>query len=131
MPGLSVPDASLRAMTIELGGVTIDCADPRALADFWTKALNTEVGGDYGDFLFLKHPGGGDGPYLGLQRVPEERVGKNRVHIDFRTEDREGEVARLVSLGATEVEEHTVPGLTWTVLQDPAGNEFCVGGFHH
>ena len=36
-------------------------------------------------------------------------------------------VARLVSLGATQVGEHTVPGLSWTVLQDPVGNEFCVG----
>jgi hypothetical protein len=52
------------------------------------------------------------------------------VHIDFATEDREGEVERLVALGATRGEDHTVPGLTWTVLQDPEGNEFCVGSPH-
>jgi predicted enzyme related to lactoylglutathione lyase len=67
---------------------------------------------------------------VALQKVPEERAAaKNRVHIDFRADDRPAEVARLVGLGATEVEEHTVPGMTWTVLRDPEGNEFCVGSF--
>ena len=117
-------------MTIEMGGVTIDCADPRTLAEFWAKALNTTVGADYGGEFVLIGPPSGSGPYLGLQKVPEARAGKNRVHIDFRAEDRAAEVARLVSLGATQVGEHTVPGLSWTVLQDPVGNEFCVGSEH-
>jgi predicted enzyme related to lactoylglutathione lyase len=59
--------------------------------------------------------------------VPEKRTGKNRVHLDFGTNDRLAEVDRLTGLGATVVEEHTVPGLTWSVLRDPEGNEFCVG----
>lgn len=112
-----------------MGGVTIDCADPQKLAEFWTEALGTTIGADYGEYIFL-NPTAEHAPYLGLQRVPEERAGKNRVHIDFRTEDRPAEVARLVKLGATEVEEHTVPGLSWTVLLDPEGNEFCVGTPH-
>jgi predicted enzyme related to lactoylglutathione lyase len=115
--------------TIEMGGVTIDCADPQKLAEFWTEALGATIAGDYGEYVFLA-PKSEDGPYLGLQRVPEERAGKNRVHIDFRTDDRESEVARLVKLGATEGAEHSVPGLTWTILQDPEGNEFCVGSRH-
>jgi hypothetical protein len=116
-------------MTIQIGGVTIDCADPRKLAEFWTEALRTSVGGDYGEYVFL-NPTTEDGPYVGLQRVPEERAGKNRVHIDFRTEDRAGEVERLVKLGARKVADHSVPGLDWTILQDPEGNEFCVGSPH-
>jgi catechol 2,3-dioxygenase-like lactoylglutathione lyase family enzyme len=117
-------------MTISMGGVTIDCANPRKLAEFWTEALGATVGGDYGgEFIFLTL-GDEDRPYLGLQRVAEERAGKNRVHIDFRTDDRAGEVERLVKLGASTVEEHSVPGLTWTVLKDPEGNEFCVGSPH-
>jgi predicted enzyme related to lactoylglutathione lyase len=59
--------------------------------------------------------------------VPEPRSGKNRVHVDWRTDDREAEVRRLVELGATAQGEHEVPGLRWTVLVDPEGNEFCVG----
>jgi predicted enzyme related to lactoylglutathione lyase len=118
-------------MNLTMGGITIDCAEPRALADFWTRALDLEVVFDAeGFFLQLSPPGRPDQPYLGLQKVPEERAGKNRVHIDFATDDRDGEVARLVSLGATKGEDHDVPGLSWTVLCDPEGNEFCVGSRH-
>jgi predicted enzyme related to lactoylglutathione lyase len=113
-------------MSIRMGGVTIDCADPVKLAEFWSEALGAEATNYGGEFVFLA-ASGKDGPYVGLQKVPEERVGKNRAHVDFSTEDRAAEVKRLVGLGATEVGEHSVPGLTWTVLQDPEGNEFCVG----
>jgi len=64
---------------------------------------------------------------LGLQRVPEPRSGKNRVHVDLSGGSRATEVPRLVGLGATVVGEHEMPGLVWTVLADPEGNEFCVG----
>jgi catechol 2,3-dioxygenase-like lactoylglutathione lyase family enzyme len=118
-------------MKLNMGGITIDCADPRTLAEFWTAALDLEVVFDAdGYFIQLRsrvHP---DQPYLGLQKVPEERAGKNRVHIDFATEDRAGEVERLVALGAGKGAEHEVPGLSWTVLFDPEGNEFCVGTPH-
>jgi predicted enzyme related to lactoylglutathione lyase len=112
-------------MAIQMGMITIDCADPRDLARFWTAALGTTVAQDYeGEFLILAPPPGGLS--LGLQRVPEPRAGKNRVHIDFGGDDRGAEVKRLVELGAKEVAEHEVPGLAWTVLTDPEGNEFCV-----
>jgi predicted enzyme related to lactoylglutathione lyase len=65
---------------------------------------------------------------LGLQQVPEERVGKNRAHIDWHTDDRAAEVERLVRLGASVRGEESVPGLQWTVMADPEGNEFCVAG---
>jgi len=107
--------------------ITIDCVDPRKLAEFWTAALGTTVAQDFGgEFLFLVPPEGGLS--LGLQRVPEPRAGKNRVHVDFGSQDREVEVKRLVGLGATEKEKHEVPGFAWTVLSDPEGNEFCVSG---
>ncbi|MBB5851696.1 VOC family protein [Amycolatopsis umgeniensis] len=113
-------------MGIELGMITIDCADPRGLAAFWTKALGVEVDQDYeGEFLIL-HPKVENGPVFAFQRVPEPRAGKNRVHMDFITEDRKKEVERLIELGAKTVEEHEMPGIAWTVLADPVGNEFCV-----
>jgi predicted enzyme related to lactoylglutathione lyase len=126
MPVLSVGGATVRRMSIRMGGVTIDCADPRKLAVFWTEAVGGEITEDYdGEFVFIST---GEGrPYVGLQRVPEQRGGKNRAHIDFSAADRKAEVERLVGLGATVVGEYSVPGLTWTVLQDPEGNEFCVG----
>ncbi|GAB2985599.1 VOC family protein [Saccharothrix stipae] len=113
-------------MTFTIGMITIDTADVHRLADFWTKALGTSVQHDWGEFLILA-PVGEGGLQLGLQRVDDPTPGKNRVHFDTHVEDRAGEVARLVGLGATEIAEHTVPGLTWTVLADPDGNQFCVG----
>jgi catechol 2,3-dioxygenase-like lactoylglutathione lyase family enzyme len=113
-------------MTMELVTATIDCADPQQLAAFWTRAIGVEVAGDYGEFVLLK-PAKEGGATLGFQKVPEPRAGKNRVHPDFSTTDRAGEVKRLVELGAKEVGEHSQPGLDWTVLTDPEGNEFCVG----
>jgi len=114
-------------MALKPGMVTIDCADPRTLAGFWTEAAGYRVASDFGVFLVLE-PGDAAGLPLGLQKVAEPRNGKNRVHIDWRTDDRVEEVARLTKLGATVLGEHEVPGLRWTVLADPEGNEFCVGG---
>jgi hypothetical protein len=63
-----------------------------------------------------------------FERVPEGKATKNRVHLDLTPDTtREQEVARLVSLGATEVGDHRRPdGSGWIVLADPEGNEFCV-----
>ena len=70
------------------------------------------------------------GPVLGFQRVPEERAGKNRLHLDLgaATGERHAEVERLVGLGAKVVGERggDAEGLVWTTLTDPEGNEFCV-----
>jgi predicted enzyme related to lactoylglutathione lyase len=112
-------------MTISLDMITIDTADPHRLADFWTKALGTSIQHDWGEFLMLA-PAAGGGLQLGLQQVPDPTPGKNRVHFDTETEDRAAEVARLVGLGATEIAEHTVSDISWTVLADPDGNQFCV-----
>lgn len=116
-------------MTLELGMITIDCEDPQRLAEFWTRALDLKVGWDVGEFVLLT-PRSGDGTNLGLQRVAEPTPGKNRVHLDFGTPDRAGEVRRLAGLGAKVLGEHAAPGLDWTVLADPEGNQFCVGEGH-
>lgn len=114
---------------VGIGMVTIDCADPKALARFWVDVLGTAVQFDAGEFIMLGPPPAG-GPAVGLQKVPEPRTGKNRVHLDLSTTDRFGEVRRVVGLGAREHEERSAPGLTRTVLSDPEGNKFCVGGYH-
>lgn len=114
-------------MTLTLGMITIDCADPRKLAEFWAAAMNLRVDSDYeGEFMVLA-PAEGEGVNIGLQKVPEPRNGKNRVHIDFGSDDRAAEVERLVGLGATKVAEHDMPGFGWTVLADPEGNVFDIG----
>ena len=74
----------------------------------------------------------GSGPRLAFQRVPEPKVTKNRVHLDVTPLDeksnaREAEVQRLVKLGATHLRTVTDEAGTFAVLEDPEGNEFCVG----
>jgi predicted enzyme related to lactoylglutathione lyase len=108
--------------------VTIDCAEPAALAKFWSDATGYEIMADYDGWYVVLAPAGGEGLRLGLQKVPEERVTKNRVHIDWEADDRAAEVQRLVGLGAAVVAEHAMPDFAWTVLTDPVGNEFCVTG---
>jgi predicted enzyme related to lactoylglutathione lyase len=125
---LSVLGRSVRGMNLNMGGITIDCAEPRALAEFWTQALDLEVAHDAdGYFIQLASRANPSLPYLGLQKVPEDKVAKNRVHLDLATDDPDVEISRLVALGAVVGEKHEAPGITWTVLSDPAGNEFCVG----
>lgn len=80
----------------------------------------------------------GRGPRIYLQRVSEPKAGKNRVHLDLNVgggpgtpaEERRdrvtAEVARLETLGAARVQEHTERGEYWVVMQDPEQNEFCV-----
>ena len=112
-------------MSLTIAMITIDTGDARKLAEFWTAALNTTVQGDWGEFIVLA-PTTAHGVALGLQQVPDPTPGKNRVHFDSHVPDRKAEVARLVGLGATEVAVHSIPGLVWSVLADPDGNEFCV-----
>ena len=112
-------------MTLFVRHVTFDCAEPRRLAEFWRQVTGGEIGEDWGEFVTVRTPGLGV-EHLALGRVGEAKAGKNRSHLDFATDDRPGEVARLEGLGATVLAEHQVPGLGWTVLADPDGNEFCV-----
>ncbi|SES31180.1 hypothetical protein SAMN05216188_13216 [Lentzea xinjiangensis] len=113
-------------MSLTIDMITIDTGDARKLAEFWTAALDTTIQNDWGEFIVLA-PHAGTGPALGIQQVPDPTAGKNRIHFDSHVPDRKAEVARLVALGAREVAVHSVPGLVWSVLADPDGNEFCVG----
>jgi predicted enzyme related to lactoylglutathione lyase len=108
-------------------GLVLDCADPARLASFWAPALDYVNLGDVGAYAVLV-PDGRPGPKLLLQRVPEPKTVKNRMHLDIETPDVAAEAARLEALGARrvqtdEIHEH---GTTWIVMADPEGNEFCV-----
>jgi predicted enzyme related to lactoylglutathione lyase len=63
-----------------------------------------------------------------LQRLPEPKTAKNRMHFDIHTPDIEAEATRLVGLGATRLQQDTLSehGTTWVLMHDPEGNEFCV-----
>jgi predicted enzyme related to lactoylglutathione lyase len=71
----------------------------------------------------LEHPGR---LKLFMQKVPEPRVGKNRLHIDLYVADQAAALARVEELGGRLVATHGRDGITWTVAADPEGNEFCL-----
>ena len=100
-------------MTLRPKGIVFDADNVPALADFWHRATGYEVKDSGKRFAHL------------IIKVPEGKTAKNRCHIDFDTDDRVAEVDRLVSAGAAKVADHTLHS-TWTVMQDPEGNEFCV-----
>jgi predicted enzyme related to lactoylglutathione lyase len=120
-------------MGLRQGDIVIDCADHEAVVPFWAAALGWRRHDLNEQYVTLvpppaeerAAPGAGPLPLL-FQKVPEPKVAKNRVHIDFRSDDRLAEVARLVSLGASEGPTRSLGRLTWTVMADPEGNEFCV-----
>ncbi|WP_298252231.1 VOC family protein [uncultured Arthrobacter sp.] len=135
--------------------VTFDCADPRAVAQFWKAVLGyvdppARAGFDSweafeaslpeesrGQFWACQDPDG-VGLRLFFQRVSEGKTVKNRLHLDVRvgvglTGDQrvdalEDEASRLVSLGARRL--HLVPAdevdESFLVMQDVEGNEFCL-----
>jgi len=65
-------------------------------------------------------------PNVSLNRDSKKRLGRNRLHIDLYTDNREGEVNRLLSIGATSHPQTYEPGDDFRVLEDPDGNLFCV-----
>jgi predicted enzyme related to lactoylglutathione lyase len=108
-----------------IGSLVIDCHDMVAGFDFWKAALNAEeVEGDPRSkfaYVSLGHVVGG--LRLLLQRVPETKTAKSRLHLDIETDDVDAEVTRLTSLGAAVISRQEDGD---AVMVDPNGNEFCV-----
>lgn len=117
-------------MDLRIQCLCIDTTDPGRLADFWQAALGWRRTHEDDDEVVLEPPAGSreDGvvPDLLFLRVPEEKAGKNRLHLDLRPADQAAEVTRLEALGARRTDVGQGPDVTWVVMADPAGNEFCV-----
>ncbi|ALE06811.1 glyoxalase [Arthrobacter sp. ERGS1:01] len=117
-------------MDIRIQSISVDSADPAPLARFWQAALGWRITEEDADEVVLEPPAGSpeDGvvPDLLFLRVPEAKAGKNRLHLDLRPADQAAEVARLEALGARRVDIGQGTSVTWVVLADPEGNEFCV-----
>jgi hypothetical protein len=108
-----------------LKDICFDCEHPWELAEWWAETLGYETrrhpraasGDPSDDDVFAADPVGESGPTFWFNRVPEEKVAKNRVHVDVY-----GDADELIARGATLVDR--LP--RWTILTDPEGNEFCV-----
>jgi catechol 2,3-dioxygenase-like lactoylglutathione lyase family enzyme len=115
--------------------ITIDCADPYALSEFWSQVTGYPLHPDAepgGEASLLVAPDG-EGPGLLFNRVPEGKIGEartgRRFHLDLMPTDRtrDEEVERLKGIGATEYEDHRNPdGTGWVTMADPEGNLLCV-----
>jgi predicted enzyme related to lactoylglutathione lyase len=111
-----------------VAAILTDCADPAALARFWSGAAGWPVVRPGDQLTGLRSPAGA-GPYLEFLRVPGVKAAKNRLHPDvapYRGEDPAAEVTRLRGAGAVLADVGQGGGVSWTVLADPEGNEFCI-----
>ena len=113
-----------RVMSLVWEQTIIDAQDPIGLGNWWREALGWVVVNDDPDEFEIR-PAAERLPGLLFAAVPETKTLKNRLHFDFRPDDRDVEVARLLSLGATRADVGQGEQ-SWVVLEDPEGNEFCV-----
>ena len=120
--------------------IVIDCHDVAAQSRWWAEALDYRiVFEDENEAAIIpkhlsiepvpaedwhrQHPG------LVFVPVPEGKTVKNRLHLDLAphtSQDRDAEIERLLSLGAKRIDVGQGTDVTWTVMADPEGNEFCV-----
>jgi catechol 2,3-dioxygenase-like lactoylglutathione lyase family enzyme len=116
-------------MDIRIQCLCVDSVSPAASADFWAAALGWRRTHASEDEVVLEPPAGspedGVAPDLLFIKVPGDKEVKNRLHLDLRPKDQAAEVARLEALGARRVDLGQGP-VSWVVLADPDGNEFCV-----
>jgi hypothetical protein len=123
-------------MTSKFTELAIDCADPSGLARFWCSVLDYEVQDEDDGVVTIGSPLVPEGknrlgpvpPTLTFARVPEGKTVKNRLHLDVNPTDREQdeEVRRLLGLGARHADVGQGSDVSWVVMADPEGNEFCV-----
>jgi hypothetical protein len=120
----------MQRVSLSVQCLVIDAADPQPLASFWEAALGWRRTHDTPTEVALEPPEHSveDGvvPDLLFVKVPDERAGKNRLHLDLRPDDQAAEVARLESLGARRTSVGQTQEASWVVMGDPEDNEFCV-----
>ncbi|GAA5166824.1 VOC family protein [Ornithinimicrobium tianjinense] len=133
-------------MALKWYTIVVDSLDPQAQARWWAQVLDWTTVYDTPDEAVIvprhaleEHEQGPvthldtwmrRGQGLVFVPVPEGKTLKNRLHIDLAphtSQDRDAEIQRLLELGATKVDVgQDVDKVSWTVLADPEGNEFCV-----
>lgn len=131
-------------MALKWYTVVVDTHDPQAQARWWAQVLDWKLVYDTAEEAVIVPPEALEGPEraadlqdwmrrgqgLVFVPVPEGKQVKNRLHIDLAphtSQDRDAEIQRLLDLGATRADVgQDETQVSWTVLTDPEGNEFCV-----
>jgi Glyoxalase-like domain len=114
-------------MSLVINALTVDCHEPKAVAAFWSAALDWPILFESEDEVLIapfedRKPG--VFPVL-FGRNPDGKRVKNRWHFDLAPDDQDAEVARLLGLGARHVDIGQ-GDVEWFVMADVEGNEFCV-----
>ncbi|MEV0372744.1 VOC family protein [Streptomyces sp. NPDC050636] len=112
-------------MAVSLYQIAVDAHDLKGQAAFWARVLGWRVVYEALDEIVI----GADEralPGIVFLPVPEVKSRKNRLHLDLTPDDQAAEVERLIGLGARRVDVGQGGDVSWVVLADPEGNEFCV-----
>lgn len=125
-------------MTVTIACIAFDCLDAQTVGRFWSAAtgrpLDPDPTNEFASIGFAerrtregwRQVGLVDHPTWLFAKVPESKQSKNRLHLDLVAPDLEAEIARLVELGATRIEDRDEYGYRWTLMTDPEGNEFDI-----
>lgn len=107
--------------------VVIDVNDLERAAAFWGALLGLVPGQprSYGEYLTVGHLSAD--VLLVLQKVPEPKTSKNRIHLDFTVDDVQDAVRKVNELGGRQLTKRFVGG--GATMSDPDGNEFCIAAF--
>ena len=109
-------------MTLTVGMVTIDSADPAPLAAWWAARLGAPISQENEGWFYVIDAT----PLLAIQKVDDPTPGKNRIHLDLNAPDLDAARDELLAAGATLVAERGDASFRWITLADPQGNEFCI-----
>ncbi len=114
-------------MPSQLATIAIDAVRPRVVADFWCAVLGWDVVEEDSDVISIA-PQDRSRPSIDVIAVPEGKTVKNRLHFDLRADgvSTAEELERLLALGARRTDVGQGPDVSWVVLADPEGNEFCL-----
>ena len=117
-------------MTLRIDALNVDATDAATIGRWWAEVLGWQIGEEDADSLLIA-PGVVDGATTGqailFYDVPDVKVVKSRLHLDFTTDEPEKDIARLEAMGAVRVDIGQ-GDVRWVVMADPEGNEFCVLG---
>ena len=116
-------------MALRIQCLCIEARDPAKLASFWQAALGWRRTFEEDNQVVLEPPEGspedGVAPDLLFLKVGQDKIIKNRLHLDLRPADQAAETARLEALGASRIDVGQ-GDVSWAVMADPEGNEFDV-----
>lgn len=109
---------------VRIGSIVFNCRDFGRMTEFWCAALGYSPRGPPapGETFTVLKDAEKKGPFVSIDQGEPER---HMLHLDLYTNDQEGEVERLLKLGAKPYRPKE-PGEDFVVLEDPEGNLFCV-----